>query len=90
MQVQDYVIFVKRNIRMSLEEKWKKLGAEDQLFVEQIINQLLDLKDFSFDGQEYRSQLDILEKMKQEPQVYSRDAFQLIRELKAKIGNDQD
>jgi len=80
---------VETNLRMSVEEKWKKLGIEDQIFVEQIINQLLDLKDFSFDEQEYQNQIKILDKMKEDPQAYSKDAFQLIREMKAKIRNDQ-
>ena len=75
---------------MSVEEKWKKLRIEDQLFVEQIINQLLKLKDFSFDEQDYQSQVKILDKMKEEPKVYSRDAFQFIRELTVKFRKDQD
>ena len=74
---------------MSVEEKWKRLGSDDQLFVEQIINQLLELKEFTLDDKEYNAHMDKLNKMKEEPGQYSRDAFQLIRDLKAKIQNEQ-
>ena len=74
---------------MSVEEKWKKLGSDDQLFVEQIINQLLELKQFNFDDIEYNANMESLKEMKEDPEQYSRDAFQLIRDLKAKIQNEQ-
>ena len=74
---------------MSVEEKWKRLGSDDQLFVEQIINQLLELKEFTLDDKEYNANMDKLNKMKEEPGQYSRDAFQVIRDLKAKIQNKQ-
>ena len=72
---------------MSVEEKWHKLSNDDRLFVEQIINQLLGLKDFSIPESEYLANLDRLEKMKEEPELYSKDAFQVLKDLKVKIQN---
>lgn len=72
---------------MSVEEKWHKLSNDDRLFVEQIINQLLGLKDFSIPESEYLANLDRLEKMKEEPELYSKDAFQVLKDLKGKIQN---
>ena len=72
---------------MSVEEKWHKLSNDDRLFVEQIINQLLALKDFSIPESEYLANLDRLEKMKEEPELYSKDAFQVLKDLKEKIQN---
>ncbi len=72
---------------MSVEEKWHKLSNDDRLFVEQIINQLLGLKDFSIPESEYLANLDRLEKMKEEPELYSKDAFQVLKDLKEKIQN---
>ncbi len=70
---------------MSVEEKWHELSNDDRLFVEQIINQLLALKDFSIPESEYLANLDRFEKMKEEPEVYSKDAFQVLKDLKEKI-----
>ena len=72
---------------MSVEEKWHRLSNDDRLFVEQIINQLLGLKDFSIPESEYLANLDRLEKMKEEPELYSKDAFQVLKDLKEKIQN---
>jgi len=72
---------------MSVQEKWQKLSNDDQLFVEQIINHLLDLSGFSISESEYSSNLDRLEKMKEEPELYSKDAFQVLKNLKDKIRN---
>ena len=72
---------------MSVEEKWHKLSNDDRLFVEQIINQLLGLKDFSIPESEYLANLDRFEKMKEEPDGYSKDAFQVLKDLKEKIQN---
>lgn len=85
----DSFIFVQTMNLMSVEEKWKRLGSDDQLFVEQIINQLLELKEFTLDEKEYNANMDKLNKMKEEPGQYSRDAFQVIRDLKAKFQNEQ-
>jgi hypothetical protein len=72
---------------MSVQEKWQKLSNDDQLFVEQIINQLLELSGFSISESEYSSNQDRLEKMKEEPELYSKDAFQVLKNLKDKIRN---
>jgi len=72
---------------MSVEEKWHKLSNDDRVFVEQIINQLLGLNDFSIPESEYLANLDRLEKMKEEPELYSKDAFQVLKDLKEKIQN---
>jgi hypothetical protein len=70
---------------MSVDEKWRKLSDDDQLFVEQIINQLLELRGFSISDPEYASNLERLEKMKEEPELYAKDAFQVLKNLKEKI-----
>jgi hypothetical protein len=70
---------------MSVEEKWHKLSNDDQLFVEQIINQLLELRGFTISDSEYAANLERLEKMKEEPELYAKDAFQVLKNLKEKI-----
>jgi len=70
---------------MSVDEKWRKLSDDDQLFVEQIINQLLELRGFSISDSEYAANLERLEKMKEEPELYAKDAFQVLKNLKEKI-----
>jgi len=70
---------------MSVDEKWRKLSDDDQLFVEQIINQLLELRGFSISDPEYAANLERLEKMKEEPELYAKDAFQVLKNLKEKI-----
>ena len=75
---------------MSVEEKWQRLSNDDRLFVEQIINQLIGLNDFSIPESEYLANLDRLEKMKEEPELYSKDAFQVLQDLKEKIQNGKN
>ena len=74
---------------MSVDEKWRKLSDDDQLFVEQIINQLLELRGFSISDSEYAANLERLEKMKEEPELYAKDAFQVLKNLKEKIRDDK-
>ena len=73
---------------MSVEEKWQKLSQDDQDFVEQIINQLLEMKGFAISDDDYQNQMERLSQMKEKPEVYSKDAFHLISDLKAKIRHD--
>ncbi len=75
---------------MSVEEKWQRLSNDDRLFIEQIINQLIGLNDFSIPESEYLANLDRLEKMKEEPELYSKDAFQALQDLKEKIQNGKN
>jgi hypothetical protein len=82
--MRDYFLII---LQLKLEEKWHQLSNDDRLFVEQIINQLLGLKDFSIPDSEYLANLDRLEKMKEKPEVYSKDAFQVLKDLKEKIQN---
>jgi len=70
---------------MSVEEKWQKLSQDDRLYVEQIINQLLELRGFAMSDDEYQNQMNRLSQMKEKPEVYSKDAFQVINDLQAKI-----
>ena len=70
---------------MSVDEKWHMLSNDDQLFVEQIINQLLELGGGAISDREYAANLERLEKMKEEPELYAKDAFQVLKNLKEKI-----
>jgi Leu/Phe-tRNA-protein transferase len=70
---------------MSVDEKWHMLSNDDQLFVEQIINQLLELGGGAISDREYAANLERLEKMKEEPELYAKDAFQVLQILKEKI-----
>jgi len=66
-------------------QKWNNLTETDQHFVEQIIDQLLYMKDFSISNNEYKENLTRLEKMKSDPEVFSKDAFEVIGELRSKL-----
>jgi hypothetical protein len=70
---------------MSVDEKWRKLSDDDQLFLEQIINQLLEIRFFSISDPEYAANLERLEKMKEDPELYAKDAFQVLKNLQEKI-----
>jgi hypothetical protein len=74
---------------MSVDEKWRMLSNDDQLFVEQIINQLLELGGGAISDREYAANLERLEKMKEEPELYAKDAFQVLKNLKEKIRDDK-
>ena len=71
----------------SVEEKWNKLSEEDRLYVEQIINQLLNLEDFQVNDDEFKANLQRLEDMKSQPNLHSKDGFQAISDIKSKIIN---
>lgn len=71
----------------TVSQKWNNLSESDRNFVEQIIDQLIVLKKFPISESEYQENLNRLEKMKEEPAIYSKDAFEAIREIRTKLNN---
>jgi len=71
----------------TVSQKWNNLSESDRNFVEQIIDQLIVLKKFPIPELEYQENLNRLEKMKEEPAIYSKDAFEAIREIRTKLNN---
>ncbi|HRH36602.1 MAG TPA: hypothetical protein PKY12_16160 [Catalimonadaceae bacterium] len=71
----------------TVSQKWNNLSESDRNFVEQIIDQLIVLKKFPIPESEYQENLNRLEKMKEEPAIYSKDAFEAIREIRTKLNN---
>ena len=69
----------------ALGQKLNNLSQTDQHFVEQIIDQLLFMRDFSISENEYNENLSRLEKMKSDPGLFSTDAFEAIGQIRSKL-----
>ena len=73
---------------LEVEKKWNTLSETDQFFVEQIIDQLLTLKDVSISEADYAMNMDRLKKMKDLPKENSTDVIAAIRTIRSKLGNE--
>lgn len=71
----------------AFNQKWKKLSEPDQQYIEQLMDQLIGLKNFSISDEEIAENLNILERMKAEPDKESKNVFEAIHDIRTKLGS---